>query len=263
MFERVVSDVRITIDENKGARMASWQIGDLQLLAPFSEDLAHSIDWGNYPMAPWTGRVPNGIFEYDGKRYQLPINFGSHSIHGTTFDRAWKRHGDQDLYSIDLGADWPFPGSASVHYHLEADSLLIQVKVTSEKDVFPACCGLHPWFLRHLARGGKAQLDFQAKKMYVRKEDDEIVADLIEPTPPSWDDCFTDVSQPVTITWPNALELKIVSSHNHWVVYTQPSHALCVEPMTGPPGSINIEPRLISPENPLVLEVRFSWKRLN
>ena len=40
-------------------------------------------------MAPWTGRVRDGRFTFDGVAYQLPLNKPPHAIHGTARDHPW------------------------------------------------------------------------------------------------------------------------------------------------------------------------------
>ena len=37
----------------------------------------------------------------------------------------------------------------------------------------------------------------------------------------------------------------LASSADHWVVYDEPSHALCVEPQTGPPNDVNDDPQVL------------------
>ncbi len=41
---------------------------------------------------------------------------------------------------------------------------------------------------------------------------------------------------------------------------TRPAHAICVEPLSGPPDALNIAPRLVEPGKPLVGEFRFAWQ---
>ncbi len=47
-----------------------------------------------------------------------------------------------------------------------------------------------------------------------------------------------------------------------WVVYDEPQHALCIEPMTGPPDALNLAQVVVSPEHPLVAEAHLEWLRL-
>jgi galactose mutarotase-like enzyme len=43
------------------------------------------------------------------------------------------------------------------------------------------------------------------------------------------------------------------------VVYTNPEHAVCVEPQSGPPDEFNLAPKIVEPGTPLVVEATFRW----
>lgn len=253
------SGASITIDPQNGARMTCLTIGDLQLLTPYEDNIFH---WGSFPMAPWAGRIRNGTFTHEGKRYQMPLSMPPHAIHGTTYNRTWRQVEDTGVFEISLGEDWPFKGRAVQRFQLGPDRLEMALEIHSDGDVFPASCGWHPWFQRRLSRGGEARLDFHAETMYHR--DEEYIADgpLVKPRPQPWDDCFKDVRQPVEILWPEALRLIMESDTEHWVVYNMPEHAFCVEPQTGPPDALNIEPRQVRPGEPLIARTVWRWELL-
>ena len=62
-----------------------------ELLRTTGESVFH---WGSYPMAPWAGRTRDAAFTFDGRRYDLPVNFPPNAIHGTTLVRRWQVVGD-------------------------------------------------------------------------------------------------------------------------------------------------------------------------
>jgi len=252
-------EASITIDPQNGARMTSLTIGDLQLLTPRQESIFH---WGSFPMIPWVGRIRNGVFSHKGKQHQLPLNMPPHSIHGTTYDRAWQQTDPAGDFEISLGENWPFAGRAVQRFRLNPNSLEQTLEIHSDGESFPASCGWHPWFERQLARGEEAELKFQAESMYHR--DEEYIADgpLIQPGPSPWDDCFKGVKQPVEIIWPGALKLILESDTDHWVVYNMPEHAFCVEPQTGPPDALNLAPNLVTPNKPLIARTWWRWELL-
>ncbi len=101
-------DAQLHLDLDAGGRATRLAIGDLDVLAqPDPHSLYH---WGSFVMAPWAGRIREGRFSFDGRRYRLPINFGSHAIHGTVADRPWRyvEH-TRDTAVIDCRLDdrWP------------------------------------------------------------------------------------------------------------------------------------------------------------
>ncbi len=257
---------RAEFDLEAGGRMASLAIDGLELLvAPDSPERSPATAWGSYPLAPWAGRIRDARFRFEGREHALPVNWPPHAIHGTTFDRAWSLDAADErslALSIDLGSDWPFGGRAVQTASLEADHLDWRLEVRAEAEAFPASLGWHPWWRRHIGRGEEARLSFRAGAMYRRDEHDVAIAEKVSPPPGPWDDCFTDVQEPPVIEWPGALRLALTSDSDHWVVYDEPEHALCVEPMTGPPDALNIEPRRVEPGRPLALGVRLAWTRL-
>jgi aldose 1-epimerase len=62
------------------------------------------------------------------------------------------------------------------------------------------------------------------------------------------------------LRWPGFLELTIESDCPAWVVFTEPDHALCVEPQTAPPDALNGTPAVVEPGRPLVAEMAWTWR---
>jgi aldose 1-epimerase len=249
-------EARAEIDAQRGGRVAALRVRDLDLLVPPEAD---GMRWGLYPMLPWAGRVRRGRFVFRGVVHHLPLNLPPHAIHGTAFTRAWSEEGEGRL-AIDLGPDWPFPGRAVQEMRLEADALHLRLEVHAQAEPFPASLGWHPWFRRRLARGGDAQLLLPARVMYVRDAEGIPDGRTQAPPPGPWDDCFTQLEGAPVLTWPGALRLRVESSADHYVVYDEPEHALCVEPQTGPPDALNLAPVVVEPGRPLVAGATLRWE---
>ncbi len=248
-------DARVTLEPESGGRIASLRVAGHELLVPRCPD---PRQWGCYPMAPWAGRVRRGRFRFGGVEYALPIGAPPHAIHGTVLDRAWRDDGD-GAFSIDLGPAWPWPGRALQRFALGPDGLDLRLEVCAEETPFPASIGWHPWFVRKLERGDPLELAFQAGAMYARDAEGIPDGERVAPPPGPWDDCFTDLAASPRLRWPGALDLVFTASCRHWVVYDRPAHALCLEPQTGPPDALNLAPRVVTPDDPLVLTARLSW----
>ena len=246
---------RAVVDPEAGGRIAVLEVAGHSLLVPRRDD---PLAWGCYPMAPFAGRVRRGRFRFGDVDYTLPINLAPHAIHGTTFDRSWHAV-DEGRLQIDLGPDWPFEGSAVQQIALEEDRLRLRLEVRSAENPFPASLGWHPWFVRELA-GVRAELSFEAAEMYERDADGIPTGQRITPPAGPWDDCFTRVVDAPRVRWPGVIEIAVVSSVDHWVVYDEPSHALCIEPQTGPPDALNLAPNIVTPEHPLVAEAEIRWR---
>ncbi len=256
-LELEAGPARARIDPEAGGRLASLCVDGLELLVGPETD---PLRWGCYPMAPFAGRVRGGRFRFAGRTHALPLTLPPHAIHGTTWRRAWQLREDGSL-GIDLGPDWPFPGHAVQRFVLDEDALSLRIEVHAVGEPFPASAGWHPWFRRRLARGGPLALRLRAGSMYER-DAEGIPSGALRPPPPGpWDDCFTALAAPPELHWPGALRLTLTASVDHWVVYDEPAHALCVEPQSGPPDALNLAPRVVSPGDPLVATARFAWER--
>ncbi len=249
--------VSAVVDAVHGGRLASLSVGGRELLA--GNLPGNPLHWGSYPMVPWVGRTRRGRFSFDGVDYELPINMEPHAIHGTGFTRSWTvtRFGSDALEietPIGDGDGWPFPGVARQRFELEAASLTCWIEVHATVRM-PSSIGWHPWFVKPDA------VDFSPATMYRRDDDYVCTSETIAPpTPPPWDDCFTDVPQPVSLTWGD-FTLEITSSCDHWVLYDMPEHATCAEPQSGPSNSLNLGATIVEPGEPFVHWMRLAWNR--
>jgi aldose 1-epimerase len=253
----------VTIDPFAGGRIASIIVEGLELLVTAAD---RSTEWGCFVMAPFAGRVRNGRFTFKGEEHQLPRNMAPHAIHGTVFERPWHVE-DTDksraLLSCDLGADWPFAGRVAHEVVLTDDGLELRLEVAAEDHPFPASCGWHPWWRRRLSRGGPVSGDVDAESMWVRGADGMPTGDLVSPPPPGpWDDCLTDLRRAPVLRWDGAIEVTVESSCDDVVVFDRPTHAVCIEPQTGPPDALRLTPVLVEPGWPLIAEATFAWRLL-
>lgn len=215
------------------------------------------IDWGCYPMAPYAGRVRDGRFAFGGKEYRLPLALGGHALHGSVYLRRWVAESDS-AFVTDLGPDWPFSGWARQEVRLESGALKLRLELHSETGAMPASVGWHPW-LRRVVGGAEAVLGFRPGFVFER-DAAGIATRVKSPVPPGpWDDCFGDVEGAPSVAWPGAIRLELESSCPFWVVYTERSHAICVEPQTAPPDALNHDAFVVEPGRPLVAECCLRW----
>ena len=266
MLTLTAGPAALRVDRARGGRLASLVVHGHELLVRPEPDRPHDpLLTGSYPMAPFAGRLRGGRFRWGGAVHQLPANHGGHAIHGTTFDTRWLiEHAERDYLRIRsrLDPEWPFPGWAIQELALNAERLELRLEVHATDLPFPATAGWHPWFRRRLEVGGPAEVQFDAKRWYPLGIDGLPTGDL-EPVPlaRTWDDCFTSITWPVTVTWPGALELQITATCDHLVVYDALPDALCVEPQTGPPDAANLAlARLVRRHDPLIVEAEMRWR---
>ena len=195
-----------------------------------------------------------------------------HAIHGTVLDRSWQRLDERSI-ATELGPDWPFAGRAIQRFDLREGRLEFGLEIHADEPM-PASIGWHPWFRRRpaateaddLADAGPStppvELELDAGPMYVRDAVGITTLDRVAPVPGPWDDCFTDLRRSPVLRWPGFLELTIDSDCRDWVVYTEPTEALCVEPQTAPPDALNLEPAIVEPGRPLIAAMTWTWRSL-
>jgi aldose 1-epimerase len=237
-----------SIDVLRGARLASLRINARERLLGRTPDMAATA-WGAYPMVPYAGRVRHGKFTHDGRQHQLPLNFGTHAIHGTVFDVSWSTIEQSPAHAVltaPLGHRWPFSGNVTheVRIDVAARVLTCTLTVTTSDASMPAQVGWHPWFIR------PARLEVDFTEMYVRDAEYIPNGKKTAPTSGPWDDCFTSARRTPAVVYDD-VRIEIESDCDHWVVYDMPQHALCVEPQSGPPDGFTLAPHVITPTTPL------------
>ena len=261
MIQLAAGAARVEIDPVHGGRIDRLTVEGLDLLVP-PESNDHS--YGSFPMAPWAGRIRRGRFVFDGVEHELPINKPPHAIHGTARDRRWNVDRETDAaasWSTTLDDPWPYRGRVVQHAALDAVSLELTMELHAANQAMPTSCGWHPWWSRQLVRGEPLEIELHAALMYERDDDGIPNGELVPIRPPPWDDCFTDLHVPAAILrWPNAATVTIETDCPCVVVYTEPDHAVCVEPQSGPPDALNLEPQLVTPDDPLVVHTTWRWE---
>jgi len=245
-----------------GGRIAQITVDGLDLLAGAPSD--GPLQWGCYPMVPWAGRLDRGILRFDGQEHRFPLTLPPHAIHGTTWASGWtvtSESADRATLAIDLAPPWPFGGRAEHGIALADDHLRLQLVVTAGEQSMPAAAGWHPWFRRSLSPGRPAELAFSAGSMWERGPDGLPTRRLVDPPPGPWDDCFTALDGPPTVTWPDALTLAIEHDCDHLVVYDEQADALCVEPQTLPPDGLNHGAVVLHPGDQLGATCTLHWRQ--
>lgn len=63
---------------------------------------------------------------------------------------------------------------------------------------------------------------------------------LISPSPPPWDDTFTNVIGLPEIVRPGAARLRVWFDSPFLMIYSRDNEGICIEPVTAPPDAQNL-----------------------
>ena len=218
------------------------------------------VDSACFPLVPYSNRIRDGRFAFEGRDYHLARNFGAspHSIHGHGWQAPWHIAAQEEdrvtlvftheaVYTHEA-ADWPSPYRAEQRFSLSEGVLTIDLGVTNTGPrAMPIGLGLHPYF----PRTPRCRLTAAVEGMW--KTDAEVMpttlikADLsggLEPEASALDNCFTGFAGEAVIDWPERharLTITADPALSFLVVFTPPGEDFfCVEPVTHSTDAVNL-----------------------
>jgi len=251
-----------TFDPSDGGRLTSFTVAGRELLVQHGVDMFH---WGSFVIAPWVGRLRDGVLHFQGKDYQFPLNSPPHALHGFATERAWQVVGD-GVMAVELTDPWPWPCRVTQSTVLTDNYCSFEIRLESEAPM-PAAMGWHPWFVRRLrasdGRDVEIELNVEPGLMWDNDSVGLPSGELVRPVERPWDYCFRALTAPPSVRWPGVLELTLESSCEDWVFFDRDEPGICVEPWTGPPNSVNMaQPTLVGPEQPMSAGLTWRWREL-
>jgi aldose 1-epimerase len=135
-----------------GGGLRSYVAGDLHLLDGYSADEMCSSGRGQV-LVPWPNRLQDGVYEFDGRRFQLSLTEpeAHNAIHGLVRWASW-RIVDQEPHRVVLAhvlhpqPGYPFSLAVSIEYVLSGGGLTV---LTTATNAGPTACpygaGAHPY----------------------------------------------------------------------------------------------------------------------
>lgn len=218
-------------------------------------------DTACFPLVPYSNRIRNGRFEFEGRVFQLPLNFPPehHSIHGSGWQSRWRveaqgaSNATLAFENLDGGEnEWPSAYRAEQRFELSKEDLLIEISVSNEGfERMPAGLGLHPYFPR------TPQCRVTASVGQMWESDDEVMptrmiappaglnpGDGIQVDRTHLDNCYTGFDGKAVIEWPEwraKMTVQSGASLGFLVVFTPPNESFfCVEPVSAMTDAINL-----------------------
>lgn len=261
--------LRTVVNPEYGASLAAFfaKSGEDWLpLMPDSRRPEIQLDSACFLMIPYSNRIENGTFAFQGQTYQLQ-NAEDHAIHGDVRFRPWSIVG-QTAHSLCClfnsrdhnNINWPWPFETLVECALDETALTIKIILWNRGDAaMPAGLGWHPYFSRTLTREGEPmRLRFATTSVYPdthdnripsgppRRPDEDLDFSTEKILPPDLfiDSCYQGYDGNGHIVWPGS-NVKIVfdcsPACRHLVLYNpldKPYFA--VEPVTNANNGINL-----------------------
>lgn len=276
-------DARLVLAPSLGGGIARLDVDGKPLLRPWNGDEANPFSLACNPLVPFSNRISQGGFEWQGKSYQLEPNLPGEAfpIHGDGFQKSWIaepfEHGC--LLELDNGSYGPLRYRASQNFTLTENSLDVVLAVTNTaSDVLPFGMGLHPWF----PRDDKTKLCFEAKTVWEETSQHLPSAEYPVESRPAWD--FSEL-KPLPADWINnafvgwsgetsieqgaeavSCSIKASNSMSTAIVFSPSERAdfFCFEPVSHPVDAFHLPnfPGLqsLEPGEKIEASFQFSWE---
>jgi aldose 1-epimerase len=267
-FELALADQRAVVVE-VGGGLRAYSAAGHDILDGYAVDEMSGAGRGQV-LLPWPNRIEDGSYEFDGQRYQLPINDPEEqdAIHGLVRWAAWqvREHDPHRVvmeHALHPQPGYPFSLSISIEYLLSDEGLRATTTTTNVgARVCPYGAGAHPYL-----RGGSPTIDsvvLTAPGRTVLLADERGIPvgsepvegtdyDFRRPRPIATtrlDHAFTDLERDsdglarVTLAGPEReLTLWMDGAYGYLMLFTGDAvpdvarRSLAVEPMTCPPNA--------------------------
>ncbi len=136
--------------QEKGAYLQSLILRGTKILKESTDRI--QTHGGSAILLPFAGRIRNGIYNFEGRKYTLPINEPlGHSIHGFARDLCFSKDNETSK-SVSLSAEIDneyYPGKLKIYvsYKLTDDALTSTYRVRNfGNSNAPLHVGIHPYF---------------------------------------------------------------------------------------------------------------------
>ena len=250
-IELAYKHLRLSLRPDLGGCVAGFWLGDVPVLRSTpAADLVTVRQCASYPLAPFSNRIAQAKFDWQGQAYALAQNFlpEPHAIHGVAWQRPWqvKELGAELAvltYQHQPDEAWPFAFDCEQSFSLGAAGLTMDLRITNRhSQAAPVGGGWHPYFVKrpssHIAFKATGRWDMGADKLPTERQ----------PSPGLRTNCKTLDVDHCFDGWQGAAELRdellnihIKSSLDRLVVFTHPSREfVAIEPVSHVNNAINM-----------------------
>jgi len=255
---RLTPEIGGSIIECSVNRAEQW----IPIFRKAEEPLTKSSNASSFVLIPYSNRLRDGRFMFDGTDYQLQ-GAEKHAIHGDVRDRPLQvlDYTDEKIVlefnSNDFkDVNFPFPFSAKIIYTLERLSFYSRIEITNVGNkAMPAGCGFHPYFNRRLP-GSTSVVELQLNVSGVYPGDTPLPIGPAVPIQPDQDfnvqrpldvvldHCFAGWNRQAVIDWPGSgikARIQADPGMEHVILYSPKGESFfALEPVTNANDGFNL-----------------------
>lgn len=155
MIRLAAGDWRATLRPEVGGALTALSWRGRDVLRPTPEGTEDPLQTACFPLVPFSNRINNGRFVFEGREVQLSPTpgFEPHALHGEGWRRPWTVEAGTDRSATlvlrhDRG-DWPWRWLGRQQVELDETGMTVRLALTNVDDApMPAGAGLHPYFVR-------------------------------------------------------------------------------------------------------------------
>lgn len=259
-------DLTLVLAPELGGAIAAlrWRGNDIFRPLPEEGEQRANLS-GCFPLVPYSNRIAQGRFLFQGQQVTLKKNFGDHPhpLHGNGWLNAWEltaQTSDRLTLSLDHSAegasfeDWPWPFRATQVFALTNSALQITLSISNlaEQSV-PVGLGFHPYF----ANAADCEVQFIAQKVWLNNNDSLPASEVAtpecwnyeafrRPLPATVDNCFTQWNGSAVVRWPQRkIQARVSSPDACNAVFFTPvagKNFVAIEPVTHINNAIHLFP---------------------
>jgi aldose 1-epimerase len=236
----------------------------------------------SYVLVPWSNRIRDGKFRFQGTEYQLRAEAkDGTAIHGVGKDLAWKVEyvDEQRLRATFNSSDhpnvnYPFKFSAAQEFRLDGKKFSVYTSVKNEDTrTMPAGFGHHPYFQRVIG-GDAVSVELPCSEYYVLEDampdgapvplsEERLDFRKLKPLQPEAhekgvDDLFAgrEGEKPVRIVYGDTeVQMHADELYKHIILYAPKEKSFwAVEPVTNANDGFNLHDKGVIESNVIVLQ---------
>ena len=288
---------RVSIAPDAGASLTACEIQLagrwvplMRPTPPAAVAQGNSSQMASFLLAPWSNRIRDARFPFNGRLIQLrPNTPEGYAHHGDVRKRPWQAARAAERSALFLfdsrhfaDINFPFPFTCSIEYRLDGPAFASVLTLTNTgTESMPAGLGFHPYFQRALTAGEDVQLQFSARGVYRDLVPSESAGPLGAGQDFSrgrtlgaqaFDHCFAGWDGRARLHWPRSgvtVQVECDEPLGHLILYAPPAQPyFALEPVSHATNGFNLLPagvpdtgvQILEPGQSIAASLHLVWR---